>query len=88
VVTGSNIVNLTMRATVYPPPGKEFPHVAIVFHTDGTILLARAFPTEEKAHQYIADVSGSLVAISVADNEPSAHQAEIDAESNPAPAIG
>jgi hypothetical protein len=57
-------MSATMRATVYPSPGDEFPHVAVVFHTDGTILLARPFATADDAQRYLSDVSSSLVAIS------------------------
>jgi len=60
---GGNILSATMRATIYVPPSKEFPHLAVVFHTDGTILLARPFASAEEASQYVADVSSSLVAI-------------------------
>lgn len=60
---GGNLVNATMRATIYAPPSDDFPHIAVVFHTDGTILLARPFASAEDAGQYVTDVSSSLVAI-------------------------
>ena len=60
---GDDIMEATMRATIYAPPGDGFPHVAVVFHTDGTVLLARPFDSAEAAQQYITDVSSSLVAI-------------------------
>jgi len=65
----------TMRATVYPPPGDDFPHVAVVFHTDGTILLARPFSSVEAAHRYIVDVSSSLVAVASSHDDLSAQRA-------------
>lgn len=60
----------TMRATIYPPPSADFPHVAIVFHADGTILLARPFAKAAEAQHYITDISSSLVALSATYDEP------------------
>ena len=65
----------TMRATVYAPPSDDFPHVAVVFHTDGTILLARPFSSAEAARRYIVDVSSSLVAVASSHDELSAQRA-------------
>ena len=62
-------MSATMRATVYTSPGDEFPHIAVIFHTDGTILLARPFATADDAQRYLADVSSSLVAISSSGGE-------------------
>jgi len=53
----------TMRAVVYPPPRAGYPHVAVIFHTDGSIALTRPFVTADEARRYIADVSSSLVAV-------------------------
>ena len=69
---GSKLVAATMRATVYPAPRADFPHVAVVFHADGTILLARPFTTAEEALRYLSDISSSLVALSATyDDDPS-----------------
>lgn len=54
---------VSMRAVVYPPPSEGLPHLAVVFHTDGSIALTRPFLTAENAQRYIMDVESSVVTI-------------------------
>ena len=53
----------SMRAVVYPPPREGLPHIAVIFHTDGSIALTRLFVSAEDAHRYITDVASSLVTV-------------------------
>jgi hypothetical protein len=52
-----------MRAVIYPPPESGLPFVAIVFHTDGSVALAKPFSVRDGAERYLADLTSSLVAI-------------------------
>jgi hypothetical protein len=80
---GNKLFSATMRAAVYPPPSEDLPHVAIVFHADGTILLARPFVKAEEAQRYITDISSSLVALSATYDDPSLATPETPAEPDP-----
>ena len=53
----------TMRGIIYSPPDAGFPYLAVIFHTDGTVMLARPFIAEDDAKQYITDVSGELIVV-------------------------
>ena len=52
-----------MRAIIYPPPEAGLPYLAIVFHTDGSVAMAKAFNARDGAERYLADLTSSLVAI-------------------------
>jgi len=85
-MNSSGNIPATMRAAVYTPPGDDFPYIAIVFHTDGTILLSRPFETSEAANKYILDVSSSLVAIASSHEElGAAHDVTAEGHSSVSP---
>jgi len=52
-----------MRAIVYPPPKAGYPHVAVIFHTDGSIAMTRPFVSADEAHRYIMGVSSAMVTV-------------------------
>jgi len=58
----------TMRGVIYSPPDAGLPFLAVIFHTDGSVMLARPFIAEDDAKQYIVDVSGELIVVNEDDD--------------------
>lgn len=45
-----------ISSIVYHPPKQGFPFLAVVFDTEGEVLVARAVPTEDSGNALIASV--------------------------------
>lgn len=50
-----------MRAIVYPPPASGYPFLVALFHSDGSIALAKPFQDAESAQRYVVDITSCLV---------------------------
>ena len=45
-----------MNAIVYDPPAPGFPYLAVVFKSDGEVLVARSVPSREAGEDMIEEV--------------------------------
>jgi len=46
-----------ITSVVYAPPTAELPHLAVVFHPDGEVLIARRVSSQEAGERLIRDVA-------------------------------
>lgn len=45
---------------VYDPPAPGFPHIAVLFDTNGEVMAARAVPSREAGEAFIAGIMTDL----------------------------
>jgi hypothetical protein len=48
------------RGVVYEPPADDLPHIAVVFHEDGSVLQAEAVPSYDAGEKLLATVMDKL----------------------------
>ena len=49
-----------MRAVVYDPPLPAYPHIAVVFDTEGEVLVSRVVPSRDEGEAFLGQVMSAV----------------------------
>jgi hypothetical protein len=52
----------SMRAVVYDPPLPSYPHLAVVFDTEGEVLVSKVVPSREEGEAFLGEVMSAIQA--------------------------